>query len=134
MTALTVTARNLRISPRKLRLFGDLLKDSSIEQATTSLTILGKKGAHLLVKVLKNIKDAAAAKNLDKSKLRITAFQVQDGHRLKRWMPAARGRTTKITKRMSHVVVTVSDASPIRDNSRPDLRLIRKVNHHGSKS
>ena len=47
-------AKYLRISPRKLRLVAETVKKMPLEMATANLTLMNKKGASLLLKLLKS--------------------------------------------------------------------------------
>lgn len=124
MTQLTATAWQVRISPRKLRIITDLVKGLSAQQAIAKLQFLPKKGGLVLVKVIKNALNTAKAKNLPIEPLRIKAIQINEGSRLKRWLPAPRGRSYRITKKSSHISITLSDE--IANQTRIRRELSRK--------
>ena len=48
--------------------------------------------------------------SVDEDALVITKAIVNDGPKLKRWMPAAMGRATPVVKRTSHVEIIVAEA------------------------
>lgn len=100
--------RQIKISPRKLLPLSRLLANKTLAQALTILEIMPDKKAFILKKFLKHILAIAEQKNLNKENLKIKSIQVQQGPRLKRFMPVARGRLTKITKKMSHLRLTLN--------------------------
>jgi large subunit ribosomal protein L22 len=98
----------VRMSPRKVRLVLDLIRDKHVEEARRILRFTPKSAAHEVAKVL----DAAIA-NAENT-LRVppealfvaTAF-ADGGPTLKRFMPRAQGRATQIRKRTCHIHVVV---------------------------
>jgi large subunit ribosomal protein L22 len=46
--------KNVRISPRKLRLVADMVRGKQVQNALDELTLTNKKGARILHKVLKS--------------------------------------------------------------------------------
>ena len=100
-----------RITPRKLRLVGDLCRGMSIEQAHYQLQASQKKGA----KIVSTLIDSAVANakekgGFDMDHLYVKQVEVTDGPMLKRFMPRAQGRATKIRKKMSHLTVVLGEA------------------------
>ena len=53
----------------------------------------------------------AADTSLDVDLLIVTKAIVNEGPKLKRWMPAAMGRATPIAKRTSHIEIVVAEAA-----------------------
>jgi len=109
---MVVTAKlsYLRIAPRKVRLVADLVRGKSIEEAQTILNFTTKKASLPLLKLLKQV--SANAKNnfqLDLSNLFISKITVDEGPKYKRWMARARGQTSEIQKKTSHVIVILDE-------------------------
>lgn len=100
----------IRISPRKLRLVINLVKNKSVEEAVNILSFTPKKGAEILKKAI-NSAAANAVENhdMEEEDLFVSKILVGDGPTLKRFRPRARGRATKIRKRTSNLKVYVSD-------------------------
>lgn len=98
------TARYLMISPRKMRLVADEVRGYNYKEAMDILSIYTKKSALMMSKTIK----AAAGEN-DKSNLYIKKIVVDEGPRLKRFRPRARGRAMSRIKRTSHLTVILSD-------------------------
>ena len=106
--------RFIRVSPRKVRSVVDLIREKTIEEAIDILTFTPR-GAAVAVK--KAIQSAAANatenNNINEDDLFIFKVFVDEGPTLKRFMPRARGRATRIRKRTSHLTVIVSDGKEV---------------------
>ncbi len=103
-------AKYLRISPRKLRLICDAIRDLKPAEAMKRLRLLNKKGARLLLKSVKTaISDAKNNFKLNETTLSFKKIFVGEGPRLKRIdrSHGARFNQGIIQKRMSHLVIVV---------------------------
>jgi large subunit ribosomal protein L22 len=107
--------RGTRQSPYKMRLVIDQIRGKDVNDALALLTFSKKHAAKQITKTLKsavaNAEQAARATNsaLDVDALYIKHAIVNEGPKLKRFMPAAQGRATPIHKRTSHVEIVVSE-------------------------
>jgi large subunit ribosomal protein L22 len=102
--------RNVRISPRKLRLVADLVRGEQAQKALDILAVTNKKGARIFSKVLKSaLANATDQATVDVDRLRIGEVKVDQGVALKRFIPRAQGRATPIKKRMSHVTLRLTE-------------------------
>lgn len=104
--------KNLRISPRKVRLVADAIRGRNVIEAMDILELTFKRSATPLYKLVKSA--AANAENqsgLRAEQLVISRIEVGEGPVMKRFMPRAQGRATLIRKRTSHVTIEVS--SPV---------------------
>ncbi len=109
----SATLRNIRISPRKVRLVADLLRGKAVEEAVTILTHLPKGSAASLLTLLKSAVANAKTKGKENpAHLRISAITVDMAPRLKRFMPHAQGRATTILKHASHITLTLDTHTP----------------------
>lgn len=104
--------RNLRISPRKVRLVADMIRGKSVENARAALTFTTKKSAGPMLKLLNSA--AANAKNNQKDNpssvpLYISKIEVNEGTKLKRWRARARGRGYEIQKKSSHITIALDE-------------------------
>jgi large subunit ribosomal protein L22 len=105
-------AKGLPISPQKARLVADQVRGKPVALAIDILNFSKQKGARLVRKVLESaIANAENNEGADVDELRVRAIFVNEGRTMKRLMPRAKGRADRITKRTSHVTVTVSDSS-----------------------
>jgi large subunit ribosomal protein L22 len=103
-------ARNIRMSPRKVRLVVDLVRGLSVADADAQLGFF-RKAAALPVRKLLQSATANATHNfqLDAGALRIKEIRVDGGPVLKRARPRAMGRSAPIRKRTSHISIVLSD-------------------------
>jgi large subunit ribosomal protein L22 len=102
--------RYARISPRKARLVADLIRGLPVDRALEILAFTKQKSALLLKKLLYSaVANAEHNKRMDVDVLKIQSIVVDEGPRMKRWMPRAKGRATPILKRSSHIVVILTD-------------------------
>ncbi len=110
--------QNLRIAPRKVRLVADLIRGKKLNEAQTILNFTTKKASLVLLKLL-NQAEANAKNNfqLDSANLFISKIMVNEGRKLKRWRPRARGQAYEIQKKTSHVMLVLDQI----------LRKIKKI-------
>jgi large subunit ribosomal protein L22 len=107
--------RGTRQSPYKMRLVIDQIRGKDVNDALALLTFSKKHAAKQITKTLKsavaNAEQAARATNaaLDVDALYIKHAVINEGPKLKRFMPAAQGRATPIQKRTSHVEIVVAE-------------------------
>ncbi len=103
-------ADSVRISPRKLRLVADSVRNLSLEEALKVLSIIKKRGSSDLEKTIKSaIANAINNKNLQRENLFIKKIDILDGPAFKRYHPSTRGRTHPYKKRTSHITVVLTD-------------------------
>lgn len=108
--------RTTRQSPYKMRLVIDQIRGQRVNDALALLKFSKKGAARQIGKTLEsavaNAEQAARAANtsLDVDALVITKAVINEGPKLKRWMPAAMGRATPVVKRTSHVEIFVAEA------------------------
>lgn len=100
--------RFARISPRKVRPIADLIRGRRVGESLESLKFLPNRGARLLEKVLAsavaNAEDAGARGLED---MIVVDARVDEGPRMKRIQPHARGMAFPILKRMAHLHVAI---------------------------
>ena len=115
MTEARAIQRTTRQSPYKMRLVMDQVRGKRVNDALALLRFSPKVAAKQIEKVLRsavaNAEQAARASSdaLDVDDLVITLAIINEGPKLKRFMPAAMGRATPIKKRTSHVEIVVAD-------------------------
>lgn len=104
----TAKLKNLRMSPRKVRLVAGLIRGASVSQAQQQLTFNKKFASRPILKLLNSaIANADHNFSLDTSTLRIKEIRVDQGQTLKRYMPKAFGTATVIRKRASHITLVL---------------------------
>src|SRR5881227_1250896 len=107
--------RGTRQSPYKMRLVIHQIRGKDVNEALALLTFSKKHAAKQISKTLKsavaNAEQAARSTNaaLDVDALYVKHAVINEGPKLKRFMPAAQGRSTPIQKRTSHVEIVVAE-------------------------
>lgn len=100
--------KGVRISPRKVAEVAALIRGRSVDDALTILEYTPRRAAG---PVMNAVKSAAANAehnhNFKPGSLEITEISVTSGPRLKRFMPAARGRARRFQRKTSHIRVIV---------------------------
>jgi large subunit ribosomal protein L22 len=106
-------ARFLRMSASKVRRIADQVRRKPYSDAIAILEALPHKGARLLKKVIQSAAANALYnnKNLDEGVLYVRDLQVNEGTRMKRVWPRARGRADRLLKRSCHISVALDEIS-----------------------
>lgn len=103
-------ARDLRISPRKIRLVTNLIKGQNAEDALTQLKNTPKKASEIVFKLLKSaIANATNNFSLKPEKLYIKSISADMGKSMKRYFPRARGSAFVIRRKLSHVNLVLEE-------------------------
>ena len=102
--------RYARISPRKVKIVLDLIRNKPTDVAMAVLRHTPKAASEPLEKLLKSaIANAENNNHMDASKLYVSECFVCEGPTLKRIRPRAHGRAFHIMKRTSHVTLAVKE-------------------------
>ena len=106
----SATLRHARLSPQKARLVADQLRGLPVERAIEILSFARPRAASTLKKVLESaIANAEHNEGADVDDLHVGTVHVDQGPTFRRFRARARGRAGRITKRTSHITVTVTD-------------------------
>ncbi|MCD8195510.1 MAG: 50S ribosomal protein L22 [Coprobacillus sp.] len=107
-TSAKAISKNVRVTPRKARLVIDLVRGKGVDEALGILQNVNKAAS---VPVAKTIQSAAAnATNncgMDRSALYIAEIYANDGLKMKRYLPRAKGRASHLVKRTCHITCVV---------------------------
>jgi large subunit ribosomal protein L22 len=106
-------AKNVRISPRKLRPLVNMVRGRNVDEALTILRFAPTPKAKVIAKVV-----SSAAANAENNyhmapDLRIVSIFVDEAATMKRFRPRARGRVGRIMKRASHITVIVAEEEEV---------------------
>jgi len=102
--------RNTRISPRKVQIVLDLIRNQPVEKALAVLQYTPKAACEPLMKLLKSaIANAENNNGADTEKLFVSTAYATGGVTMKRIMPRAQGRAFRINKRTSHVTIGLTE-------------------------
>lgn len=121
-------ARNLRISPRKIRLVTNLVKNMRVADALVQLQFTNKKAAGMVIKLLRSaVANAENNFSLKGDKLFIKSITTDMGPALKRMFPRARGSAFIIRRKMAHVNVVLEERDVTPKSSAKLLKTQKKV-------
>jgi large subunit ribosomal protein L22 len=99
-----------RLSPRKTRLVVDLIRGKQIQDALNILKFSPQPSAKLISKLLSSAVANAEQKGAsDVDQLFVKTIFVDGGAVLKRFLPRAMGRASKIRKPTSHISVVLAE-------------------------
>ncbi|MDD3067380.1 MAG: 50S ribosomal protein L22 [Acholeplasmataceae bacterium] len=102
-------ARTVRIAPRKARLVIDLIRGKNIKEAQAILMFTPRAASPIILKVLNSaVANAENNNNQNIDNLYVKEAYVNEGVRLKRLLPRAKGQGDIIQKRTSHITVVVA--------------------------
>lgn len=95
--------RSVRISPRKVSIVADAIRNMPAKAALNVLLLVKKRGASVLFDTLKSAIANALKSGKIAEELIISRVEVNEGPFLKRFHASTRGRTHPYKKRSSHV-------------------------------
>ena len=106
------SAKNLRISPTKLRLVTRTLSGKKVEEALAMLQFMPQRGARLVRKVVMSaVANAEQRPQIDVDTMVIKGVQVDGGASLKRFQARAMGRVNRLIQRSSHITVVLKEVT-----------------------
>jgi large subunit ribosomal protein L22 len=98
------------MSPAKVGEVTAMIQGKSAAMALEVLAAVPRKSARLVEKTLKSaIANATNNNKLDAKTLVVKEAVANEGPRLKRWQPKARGSAGPILKRTSHIQIVLTD-------------------------
>ena len=108
VTEARAIAKNVRLTPRKARLVIDLVRGKDVKYALGLLANTNKAASEPVAKLIKSA--AANAVNnfgMDEDSLYVAEIYANDGLRMKRYLPRAKGSASGLVKRNSHLTIVV---------------------------
>ena len=109
-TLVKASARNLRLSPRKMRLVTNLINGMRVADAMTQLQFTNKKGAKMVQKLLMSaVANAENNFSLNRDGLYIKSITCDMGPVMQRAFPRARGSAFVIRRKLAHVNLILED-------------------------
>ena len=109
-TEAKATVTSVRVTPRKCRLVIDLVRGKDVNVALGILANVNKSATPIVDKLIRSA--AANAVNnheMDEDKLYIAEIYANEGPRMKRYLPRAKGSASGLVKRTAHVTVVVKE-------------------------
>ena len=102
--------RHARISPRKVQIVLDLIRNKPADQAMAILRHTPKAACEPVEKLIKSAAaNAENNHNMDRNNLYVAECFVCPGPILKRVRPRAQGRAFRIEKRTSHITLVLKE-------------------------
>ena len=101
---------HVRISPRKVKIVLDLIRNKPVDVAAAILKFTPKAACEPVGKLLKSaVANAENNFNMDKNLLYVAEALVCPGPIMKRVRPRAQGRAYRIEKRTSHITLVLKE-------------------------
>lgn len=101
---------NYRQSPRKVGLVASLVRGKRVGVALAHLEVLPKRASGPIAKLIRSAAANARARGMDESALVISKITVGSGIVLKRRSPKARGSSSLIRKKASHIKIELAES------------------------
>ena len=102
--------RYVRLSPQKTRLVVDMVRGKGVQDALNILKFSPQKAAAVVSKLVSSAVANAEQKGVsDVDRLFVKTINVDQGPALKRFLPRAQGRATRIRKPTSHITVVLDE-------------------------
>ena len=101
---------SVRISALKARLVADQIRGMPVDKAINVLNFLPQKASKLIKKVLESaLANAEHNYGADIDTLKVAVIYVNEAGAYKRMMPRAKGRGSRILKRLSHITIKLTE-------------------------
>ena len=100
--------KNYRQSPQKVREVASIIRGKKVIDAKKKLMFINKKASEVFTKLLNSAVSNAKEKGEKESDLKIQKLLVNEGVTLKRFRPRARGSSSAIKKRSSHIIIELA--------------------------
>jgi large subunit ribosomal protein L22 len=102
--------RGATISPRKARYVLDMIRGKPVTEALDILRFSSKRAAPMLSKVVMSaLATAQLDAGVDHNRLHIVDVRADDGPRMKRYTPRARGQMFPLITRFAHLTVVLAE-------------------------
>lgn len=109
LTKVRAYAKNVDQAPRKVGLVASLVRNRTVEDALVILNHTPKRAARPVIKAIESARaNAVNNHGFDGKTLVIQTLSVTTGTRLKRFVPASRGRALPFQKKSSNILVEVT--------------------------
>ncbi|MCP4269313.1 MAG: 50S ribosomal protein L22 [Candidatus Brocadiaceae bacterium] len=104
------SCRYVKMSPRKARYVVDLIRGKSVNHALEVLRLTNRRASYVVDKTLRAaIAGASESQDVDIDSLFVKEIYVDGGPVHRRYRPRARGTSTEIKRRTSHISLVLSD-------------------------
>jgi len=115
--------KHLRMSPRKIRLVIDVIRQMPVATALDQLKFINKLAAEPIAKLIRSaIANGENTYSLERDNLYIKEIRSDEGVMLKRWMPRAHGRATSLRKRGCHLSLVLAE---IKESGKKEKKVVK---------
>jgi large subunit ribosomal protein L22 len=102
--------RGAAISPRKARYVLDMIRGKPVNDALDVLRFSTRRAAPMLTKVIMSaLATAQLDSTVDHNRLHVVDVRADDGPRIKRYTPRARGQMFPLITRFAHITVILAE-------------------------
>ena len=110
----TTYLKNLKVAPKKLRFYLPVIKKMTPAQAAEMLYYEPNKPARTFYQAIKSaISNAKSYLKVNEDLLQFKLLTVEEGIKLKRYNPGARGTAKPYVKRFAHIKIVLGASQPV---------------------
>lgn len=121
-------AKNVDQAPRKVAIVADLVRGRSVEDALVILAHVPRRAATPVKKAIESAKaNATFNHNLDANGLMLHTVSVTAGKRLKRFIPASRGRALPFQKKACNILIEVTGIEKVKPKAKTEAKASTKT-------
>lgn len=106
---ITTIQKNINVSPRKMRLVADMVRNIAPYKALEVLKFTPQAACVPLSKAITTVLANAKAQNLDPEILIFKKLEINEGLKMKRFRAGTRGRAKPYQKRTSQIKIVLSE-------------------------
>ena len=101
--------KNVKVTPKKLRMLADVVKKNNPQQAIDYLYYTPKKSAQILYKALQSaVANAKHSLKVGGDSLSFQSLIIEEGQKLRRFRAGGRGTASPFSRRYSHIKIVLS--------------------------
>lgn len=116
-------AKNVDQAPRKVAIVAELVRGRSVEDALVILAHVPRRAATPVKKAIESAKaNATFNHNLDANGLMLHTVSVTAGKRLKRFIPASRGRALPFQKKACNILIEVTGIEKVKPKAKTEAK------------
>ena len=126
--------KNIKSTPKKLRMYLDVIKKLSPQDALDYLMYSTNKQSKLYYKALHSaIANATNTLKVSPDMLQFKLFTIEEGQKLKRYNAGSRGSAKPFVKRLSHIKIILTEKAevkkvePVKVEKKADVTVSKEV-------
>jgi ribosomal protein L22, bacterial type len=112
--------KGVALAPRKVKIVADLVRGRSVTDALVILDHTPRRPALTVKKAIESAKaNLVNTSSIDVKTIEISLISVTAGSRMRRYMPASRGRALPFEKKSSNILVEVKGQEKVKKAAAP---------------